>query len=144
MPAHIGFADNLKLGINFILANTMQNKTWKAARRMKGHHWSVLVNRQETGRKSREKLCRSYNDLRRELDKCDPETDRNTNVWCGEAEWELYLKPGTAFDITCRHYWEVFRECEMTLITHKGDRTKLKRIEAKPQGERMRVIWTDA
>ena len=63
---------------------------------------------------------------------------------CEQAEWDLYLKPGTAFDITCRRYYEVFRGMNIMLITHKSDRNKLKRIEGHPPGEKMRVLWSEA
>ena len=56
--------------------------------------------------------------------------------------WNLYLKPDTAFDITCRHYFEVFRPITMMLIGHKSDSSKLKRIETHPDREKMRIIWT--
>jgi hypothetical protein len=33
---------------------------------------------------------------------------------------------------------------EMLIITHKSDKNKLKRIEATPQGEKMRIVWSEA
>jgi hypothetical protein len=145
MPAHIGFADKIKLGASFIAMNILQDKHTKAARRFKGHHLSVLLKHQEKARSDRERVCISYTMLRDDLDKFDPDYQGRTNFTpCSQVEWDLYLKPGTAFDITCRRYWEVFRNVEMTLIMHKSDKMSLKRIEAKPEREAMRILWSDA
>jgi len=42
--------------------------------------------------------------------------------------------------LNCRTYFDVFPGMEMLIITHKSAKNKLKRIEAKPQRERMRII----
>jgi hypothetical protein len=145
MPAHIGFADKVKLGVSFLAMNLRTDKLTKAARRVNGHHLSVLQKVQERVRASREIECKSYAALRGELDKFDPDyNDRTTYTPCSQLEWDLYLQPGTAFDITCQRYWEVFRKVDVTLIMHKKDRLSLKRIEATPEREAMRVLWSDA
>ena len=145
MPAHIGFADKVRLGVNFLAMNMRQDKTTRTARRFKGHHLSVLMRAQERIRASREVACDTYASLRGTLDTFDPNYEGRTQYTaCSQTEWDLYLRPGTAFDITCERYWAVFRNVEMLLIMHKGDRTKLKRIECTPAGEAMRILWSDA
>jgi hypothetical protein len=145
MPAHLGFADKVRLGVNFLAMNLRQDKHTKAARRMKGHHLSALMRGQERNRVAREVRCDTYASLRSTLDMFDPDYDDRTQYTpCSQIEWDLYLQPGTYFDITCARHWEVFRNVEMTLIMHKSDRTKLKRIECKPEREAMRILWSDA
>lgn len=46
--------------------------------------------------------------------------------------------------LNCRTYFDVFPGMEMLIITHESDKDKLKRTEAKPQLERMRIIWSEA
>jgi hypothetical protein len=145
MPAHLGFADKVRLGVNFLAMNLRQDKITRNARRLKGHHLSVLKRGQERIRVSREVNCDTYASLLGTLDMFDPDYDDRTQYTpCSQIEWDLYLQPGTAFDIICERYWEVFRKVQMTLIMHKSDRHKLKRIECKPEGEAMRILWSDA
>lgn len=149
MPAHIGIADRLKLGAKFIVANTSRNEKFSLAREMGGGKISMKTLKAglERDRSRREFTCQSHEQLRELLDTHGPgrvvARDRINRRSCDQAEWDLYLKPDTPFDSLCRHYFEIFRGLRMMVITHKSDSNKLKRIEAHPPGERMRVLWSE-
>jgi hypothetical protein len=149
MPAHIGVADYLRLGAKFVVANVGMSEDLRYARQLHGGHISMkkLQLGLETKRRKREQNCQSYDHFRAQLDMYDPNLDvgreQINNRSVDEAEWDLYLKPVTAFDINCRRHFEVFRGMRMMLIGHKSDPNRLKRIEAHPPGERMRILWTD-
>jgi hypothetical protein len=149
MPAHIGIADHLRLGAKFVVANISLHEKFRQAREMGGGHVSMkrLKAGLERDRAKREYNCQSYAELRELLNSFDPNKvvarDRINHRTCDQAEWDLYLKADTAFDSTLRRYFEIFRGMRMLLITHKSDSNKLKRIEAHPPGERMRVLWSE-
>lgn len=149
MPAHIGFADYLRLGAKFVVSNTSLNAKFRHARELAGGH--ITMGRLQSGlekkRKKRETNCDTYEKFRTQLDTYAPDHEVGRNMintrTVDPAEWDLYLKPGTAFDINCRRYFEVFRGMRMMLIGHKSDPNRLKRIEAHPAGEHMRILWSD-
>lgn len=149
MPAHMGIGDVLRTGMGFLVANLSQSAKSKQLRTMKGMITVDMVwGNAKAGRDRREHSFQSYDAFRNYIDTYGPDVvvpqgQINTRS-CDPSEWELYLKPDTGFDVICRTYFEVFRRMEMIVITHKSDKNKLKRIEAKPHGEKMRIIWSEA
>jgi len=146
VPAHIGLTGKLRILQAFVVTNTSLNKQVIAQRKMLGGtiKYSKLKDKFELERGNREKEYTSYATFRAALDEYGP--DGGGAKHCSQVEWDLYLKPGTAFDIICRRYYEieVFKPMKMVLITHKSDKWKLKRIEAVPHREEMRILWSEA
>jgi hypothetical protein len=145
----MGIGDALRTGAGVLVANLSLSKKAKKLREMKGVvPVSMLWDQALASRNRREHRFDRYQSFRDFLDTYGPDRvvarDQINTRWCDPNEWELYLKPGTGFDITCRTYFEVFPRMEMLIITHKSDKNKLKRIEATPQGEKMRIIWSEA
>ncbi|MBV9836255.1 MAG: hypothetical protein JO055_17685 [Alphaproteobacteria bacterium] len=149
MPAHIGIGGNLKTGVKFVVASLAPTARMRHARQMVGNRMLQRLQEQAQMKKhDRETECTSYGGFRYYLDHFDPnyvaKPGEQNARYSEQSEWDLYLAQGTAFDITCRRYFEIFRGMKMVLITHKSDTNKLKRIEAYPAGEKMRVLWTSA
>jgi hypothetical protein len=155
MPAHLGFADVLKTGLRFIVANASQSDKFRRSRKMRkrkngtgiispGYLWESA----EKKRDRREHRFASYDPFRTYLDTYDPSKvvrrDQIDNRTCDRAEWELYLQPDTEFDRVCEQYFDDYPGLEMIVITHKSDVNRLKRIELKRQGHRTRILWSEA
>jgi hypothetical protein len=155
MPAHIGFADVLKTGLRFIVANAAQTDKFRRARKMRkrkngtgiispGYLWQGV----EAKRDRREHRFQAYDPYRAYLDTYDPDQvvqrDQINERTCERTEWELYLQPGTEFDQVCEEYFAEYPGLEMIVITHKSNVNKLKRIEMKRQGHRTKILWSEA
>ena len=151
MPAHIGVMGNLKMGLGFIAMNMSLAEGAKRTREGHGGHvaFKAIKHNFKLARDRREMAFTDYESFRRRLNLYDPHRVLRAGevnmLKVDETEWDLYLKPDTAFDINCRRYFEVFRNMTITLVGHKGkgEASSLKRIEAHPQGERMRILWSD-
>jgi hypothetical protein len=155
MPAHIGFADVLRTGLKFIVANFSQSEQFRRVRKMRkrkngtgiispGYLWQGVEDRRDR----REHTFEAYDPFRTYVDTFDPNRvvarDQINNRTCDPTEWELYLKPGTEFDLVCEQCFDDFPGMQMRVITHKSNVNKLKRIELKRQGHRTRIMWSDA
>ncbi|HZY58746.1 MAG TPA: hypothetical protein VFE56_03215 [Candidatus Binataceae bacterium] len=168
MPAHLGFADKLNMFAAFMTVNLSQSEGAQEARRLRVSQGDAARERQgleatsnraayvpwkkvkgsfEHYRGRREFPVRDYGDFRRLLNNYNPDQQVNrTGLHSDQNEWDLYLRPGTAFDQNCQAIFEGQRGTgfKAVLIVHKSEREKLKRIEGVFPSGRVVIWWSDA
>ena len=176
MPAHLGFMGRVNALRAFFHLNLSQSGE---ARTVRNRHKSEEALRRKRGGgdgkvksgfvtpgfaehamrdwyKKRESEYKFYSIFRSALDRYNPGRAlergerRDTTVRCDEREWDLYLKPDTAFDQNCLQYFEDHKGdpgFKVLLIRHKGTRADmlwLKRIEGVHGSGKVDILWTDA
>jgi hypothetical protein len=134
MPARIGILDTLKIP----LAAIAQLGPTKFAKKSNMGHLTPaeLYEKRKESIEKRNTTCKSYNEFRDYLNKFDP----------NKAEpWDLYLKPGTAFDNTIKAALDRREGWTVTFVSEKDvlHRRELKRIEAKGgKGHMSITLWS--
>ena len=175
MPAHVGFADKFRMFGSFVAVNLSQSEGARAARKNRvgtgnagrlvrgiGDNASrrapyvawkkVEAAIEHRSHSQRELACSDYIMFRGLLNQFGPGHDvfdnhgNRLNRYADQNEWDLYLRPGTAFDQNCE---QIFAGQEGTgfkviCITHKSDVQKLKRIEGVFPSGRVVIWWSDA
>src|SRR6185312_5899783 len=131
MPAHIGIREKLLKYTGFIWLNVAQNESGRTARngrvakknvlvhdgRATHNHraaylsWGKYSEAFDDGMAKREAKFTDYVTFRRYLDSYNPNKPNyylaeNVRPTCDRNEWDLYLKPGTAFDNFCQQYFD--------------------------------------
>lgn len=170
MPAHIGLVDSLRYGVGYLDQKTqVTRKGWQISQHCKvegfSHAGIADVARLAQDRRSRrEQDCPDFAAYRTAMNNLDPkgkagadlftvrkftrdvkQVDTNPNEgqlkWF-RNEWDLYLKPGTAFDQIVQGFFH--SGWTVTLIMHKAPRAKqLKRIEGTKPGARFpKLLWS--
>ena len=141
MPARIGIIDTLKIP----LATIAQYGPTKFAKRSNMGRLSAaeLYEKRKESLESRNTTFDNYRDFRFHANRFDPnkqETTSAAKVNAGayfeavdQNEWDLYLKPGTAFDNTVKATLDKKEGWTVTFVSekHHQRRKELKRLEAK-------------
>jgi hypothetical protein len=151
MPAHIGFSGNMKIFFRAVqLAFDPRTQQHMRTRRVRGIDTSPIdIAKGQYDRaqhNKRERAALSYGAFRSYLDKFHGDNpEGNFHKWCEDTEWDLYLKPDTAFDQTVLAMFDDGGGMNVLFIFEKSDHTKLKRIEAAWSEVRgHRILWTAA
>ncbi len=109
-----------------------------------GAIWHAFTQR----RARRERIFNTYAAWRQRMDDYDPQLPANQGPQAlnvvDQNEWNLYLAPGTVFDGLINAIFTNNAGLTVTLIVHKSDMNRLKRIEAQPAGGRVAILWSDA
>lgn len=158
MPAHMSFADVLRVPIGFIAANTMG--LMQQARGGRHHYfvspamiWRIMKRDSD----SRTRDCRSHAQFRTELDHFDPARNGAnatvtmtsmgpsvaSNLVVDPQEWLMHLAPGTLMDQTVQAAFQLEPNLVVSLVRHKKESNRLKRIEVTHPGHKPEFIWMD-
>ena len=143
MPAHLGFADKLNMFAAFMTVNLSQSEGARAARQnrvgtgnagryvqgLEGNNsnraayvaWKKVEVGFEHMRGRREFPIQDYGNFQRLLDNYNPDQQVNrTGLYSDQNEWNLYLRPGTAFDQNCQAIFEGQRGTAFKAVTHRA------------------------
>lgn len=158
MPAHMSFADVLRVPIGFMAANGIG--LFKQAQGGRHHYfvspamvWRILKHQKD----NRTRDCLSYAQFRTELDHFDPARNgANAPVIMGSMgpsvpsdlvvnaqEWQTHLAPGTLMDQTVQAAFQLEPKLVVSLVRHKKETNRLKRIEVTHPGHKPEFIWMD-
>jgi hypothetical protein len=144
----MGLGDLVKVPFAFLAINLSPRQHARRARQngiiTPAAIWHAFTQR----RARRERSFTTYATWRARMDDYDPLLQANQgphglNV-VAQAEWNLYLAPGTAFDGLINTIFANNPGLTVTLIVHKSDMNRLKRIEAQPAGGQVAILWSDA
>lgn len=149
MPAHIGFAQMMKIPLGFLY----QLAPTKGAAEIRSmgiaSPLDIYKGKLKTA-ESRDRFVRDYVAYRKHLDQYEPAkaakkgTDGQKRMTPVDAsEWDLYLKPDTTFDKAVRTILDRQEGWTIDLVTRKSDAKALKRIEAKRgKGHMSITMWS--